>query len=138
MGTAEVLDPMTYSTAFRFYTDGGLAPRLIIGPLKRVNLGITFDAQRIIGAGDPHMAYDNFGGPTVIFDVRPNQATEFMARPAQGANMAFIAGTGVTPEPWLKLTRAGNTFTAYWSEDGSNWQFVGSTNVSIRDVSDRT
>src|SRR4051812_22151410 len=53
--TADALDAMTYSTAFRFYSDGGLASRLVIGPLKRVNLGITFDAQRVIGAGDPHM-----------------------------------------------------------------------------------
>ena len=53
--TADILDPMTYSLNFRFYNEGGIASRLVIGPLKRVNLGITFDAQGVIGSQDPHM-----------------------------------------------------------------------------------
>src|SRR5262249_16436311 len=45
--TADILDPLTYATAFRFYNEGGLMSRLVIGPLKRVNLGISFDGQRV-------------------------------------------------------------------------------------------
>lgn len=63
--TADILDPMTFSTAFRFYNEGGIASRLVIGPLKRVNLGITGDAQRVIGSREPHMIR-----PSVFFKLR--------------------------------------------------------------------
>jgi hypothetical protein len=63
--TAEVLDPMTYATTFRFYSDGGLTSRFLLAPLKRVNLGIALDAQRVIGAGDPHIIQ-----PSVYFKVK--------------------------------------------------------------------
>lgn len=32
----------------------------------------------------------------------------------------------IDPPQWLKLTRSGNTFTAYYSSDGSSWTPVGS------------
>lgn len=32
---------------------------------------------------------------------------------------------------WLKLTRAGDTFTGYASEDGTNWQMVGTLTVDL-------
>lgn len=77
--TAEVLEPMTYSTNFRFYNDGGLASRLIIGPLKRVNLGISFDAQRMVGSGDPHMIR-----PSLYFKLKALDATDFFPALAVG------------------------------------------------------
>lgn len=63
--TADILDPATFSTAFRFYSEGGITSRLVMGPFKRVNLGISFDAQRVIGAGEPHMVT-----PAVFFKLR--------------------------------------------------------------------
>jgi hypothetical protein len=77
--TADILDPMTYATTFRFYDDGGLASRLVIGPLKRVNLGITFDAQRLLGAGDPHMT-----APKVYFKLKMFDGTDFLPALAVG------------------------------------------------------
>lgn len=63
--TAEILDPATYAVHFRFYRQGGIMSRLILGPLKRVNLGVSFDAQRVIGDDDPHMIR-----PSVFFKLR--------------------------------------------------------------------
>jgi len=77
--TAEVLDPMTYSTNFRFYTQGGLVSRLLIGPLKRVNLGISFDVQRFIGAGDPHMIR-----PSVYFKLKAYDGNDYLPALALG------------------------------------------------------
>ncbi len=77
--TADVLDPMTYATTFRFYTEGGLTSRFILGPLKRVNLGISFDAQRVIGAGDPHMKR-----PDVFFKVRALDGGDYFPTVALG------------------------------------------------------
>jgi hypothetical protein len=79
--TADILDPMTYSTNFRFYSDGGIASRLLIGPLKRVNLGITFDAQQVIGSGDPHLVR-----PSVYFKLRAFDGTDVLPALAIGYN----------------------------------------------------
>lgn len=77
--TADILDPYTYATTFRFYNEGGIASRLIIGPLKRVNLGITFDGQRIIGSDDPHMVR-----PSVYFKLRAFDGTDVLPALALG------------------------------------------------------
>jgi len=53
--TADVLDPKTFSTSFRFYSEGGITSRLVLGPFKRLNVGFSLDAQRLIGGNDPHM-----------------------------------------------------------------------------------
>ena len=53
--TADILDPKTFSTDFRFYSEGGIVSRLILGPFKRLNLGFSLDAQHVIGGEDPHM-----------------------------------------------------------------------------------
>ncbi len=84
--TADILDPMTYATAFRFYNEGGLMSRLVIGPLKRVNLGISFDAQRVIGAGDPHMVR-----PAVYFKLRFFDGSDILPAMALGYdNQGFL------------------------------------------------
>ncbi len=77
--TAEILDPMTYSTNFRFYNEGGITSRLVIGPLKRVNLGISFDAQRVIGSGDPHMIR-----PSIYFKLRVYDGSDILPAFALG------------------------------------------------------
>lgn len=71
------------------------------------------------------------GQVAVILDARPNGVIEFMARSASGGAMQFIAGSASAFPMWLKLRREGNQFTGYMSTDGSAWQFVGSTTVSI-------
>jgi hypothetical protein len=73
---------------------------------------------------------DNFGA-TVILDVRPNGVIEFMARPATGSAMVFVAGSAMAFPGWLKVVRQGNQFTGYMSADGNAWQVVGMTTVSM-------
>jgi PKD repeat protein len=36
-----------------------------------------------------------------------------------------------SPNEWLKLTRAGDTFTAWYATDGSTWHLIGSTTVTM-------
>jgi hypothetical protein len=71
------------------------------------------------------------GNATVILDVRPNGLIEFMARPVNGAPMAFIAGAAASFPVWLKLQRTGDQFTGSISQDGQTWQVVGSTTVRM-------
>src|SRR5689334_10877868 len=77
--TADILDPMTFSTMFRFYSEGGMVGRFLLGPIKMVNLGISFDAQRVIGGGDPHMIT-----PSVFFKVKPYDGSDYLPAIALG------------------------------------------------------
>jgi len=63
--TADVLDASTFATTFRFYNEGGIVSRLVFGPFRRLNLGISFDAQRVVGSQDPHLIR-----PSVFFKLR--------------------------------------------------------------------
>ncbi len=71
------------------------------------------------------------GGMTVLLDVKPGGGLEFMARSSTGGSMAFIAGPAGSVTIWLKLTRTGNTFSAFSSPDGVTWTGVGTTTVAM-------
>ncbi len=57
--------------------------------------------------------------------------------PGNGLDMQYTfngnvyGGTYTFPNVWLKVSRAGNTFTAYKSTDGTSWTTVGSTTVTM-------
>lgn len=62
--------------------------------------------------------------------------------PGYGAQMTYRGGTGTsttqlgllagwTAPKWVRLTRAGSTFTGYVSADGVNWTQVGSITVTL-------
>ena len=61
----------------------------------------------------------------VILDLRPSGDVEFMTRAATGGDTSYIGGAAQVA--WLKLTRAGSTFTGYVSTNGSTWTAVAST-----------
>ena len=71
--TADVLDAGTYATTFRFYNQGGVMSRLLLGPFRRVNLGVSFDVQRMIGSGNPHMAT-----PAIYVKIRAFDGTDIL------------------------------------------------------------
>jgi hypothetical protein len=59
-----------------------------------------------------------------------NQLVEFNRRTTPDATPDATASSTATPRdiidpPWLRLTRRGNTFTAYRSPDGQSWTRVG-------------
>lgn len=57
----------------------------------------------------------------------------FQARTSVGAAVSELGGvTGLPSTAWLKLTRARNNFTAYYSTDGNNWNQIGNpTSVTM-------
>jgi len=77
--TADVLDAATYATTFRFYREGGLVSRLLIGPFRRVNLGLSLDAQHVIGGGEPDATT-----PDVFFKLRFFDGTDILPALALG------------------------------------------------------
>ena len=67
----------------------------------------------------------------VILDVKPDGGVEFMARPANGGDMSFVAGSTTTFPVWLRLTRTGDQFVGEISSDGMSWTPVGSVTVAM-------
>ncbi|HEY5909593.1 MAG TPA: hypothetical protein VJA21_03205, partial [Verrucomicrobiae bacterium] len=52
----------------------------------------------------------------------------FQWRTSAGASCYYqivVGGGTLTPPLWLKLTRSGNTFAAFWSTNGTDWPQVG-------------
>jgi regulation of enolase protein 1 (concanavalin A-like superfamily)/phosphatidylserine/phosphatidylglycerophosphate/cardiolipin synthase-like enzyme len=68
---------------------------------------------------------------SVILDVRPGGAIEFMTRSSNGGSTAYLGGATQAPPAWLRLARTGSTFTASVSSDGSSWTVVGTTTASL-------
>lgn len=84
--TPEIIDPGTYALNFRFYSEGGVTSRILIGPMKRVNLGISFDVQHFTGHDDPHMIR-----PSVFFKLRFFDGTDKLPALAIGyENQGYI------------------------------------------------
>jgi regulation of enolase protein 1 (concanavalin A-like superfamily) len=71
------------------------------------------------------------GSKHVMAIVSPGKGVAVQYRGATGGTSANAAlAPGTAPE-WLRLTRSGNTFTAFASEDGSSWRTLGTTTVTM-------
>jgi outer membrane protein assembly factor BamB/regulation of enolase protein 1 (concanavalin A-like superfamily) len=72
-------------------------------------------------AGIMMRATNDPGSPYFGLFVTPANGTVIQCRTAQGNGTSQVTGMTSTTPTYLKVTRAGNTFTAYTSTDGINW-----------------
>jgi hypothetical protein len=61
-----------------------------------------------------------------LVSLNPVGGTRFIYRTTPGGNSGAASGRDAARPHWLKLTRAGNRFTAYQSANGSTWTRIGS------------
>ncbi len=111
--TADILDPKTFSTTFRFYSQGGITSRLVLGPFRRFNIGISLDAQRVIGGDDPHLI-----------------------RPSLFAKLRFFDGTDILPALAIGYDNQGYLYqesTRDFLQKEKGLYFVGSHEIFIPD-----
>ncbi|MEO6437384.1 MAG: fibronectin type III domain-containing protein, partial [Tepidisphaeraceae bacterium] len=68
-----------------------------------------------------------------IVKARPgSEGYRFTYRPTAGAtSIGTGSGAVAYPNTWLRLVRAGNTFTGYRSVDGVTWNVVGAVNLAL-------
>lgn len=63
--------------------------------------------------------------PFALMGVTTGRGLQFTRRATAGAASVSVAGpSGVAPK-WVRVTRVGDTFTAYWSADNITWTQVG-------------
>ena len=72
-----------------------------------------------------------YGTKTVIVDVRPNGAIEFMARSTDGGSMTYLGGATTTFPVTLSLQRVGDSFSAMYITLGQPWKVIGTTQVHM-------
>ncbi len=64
--------------------------------------------------------------------VSPASGILFTRRTSTGGTTAVTASTGKTAPYWVRLTRTGNVFKAFYSPDGSTWiQFGSNRTISM-------
>jgi len=68
--TAEILDYGSYNVNFRLFSEGGVLSRLNFGVFKVVNLGFSWEIQKLIGAQNPSVA-----PPSLYLKIRPFSGT---------------------------------------------------------------
>jgi len=67
-----------------------------------------------------------------IFGSPPTVGFQFQARNGTGTNATQVTYDSTQTVPrWYKLVRAGNTFSAYSSSNGSTWTSEGSQTISM-------
>lgn len=71
------------------------------------------------------------GSANVTIVATAGQGVSFQWRSAAGGSSSFSQHSGVSAPVWLKLVRAGSSFTGYYSTDGSNWVEVSSQFVTM-------
>ena len=65
------------------------------------------------------------GSAHAMVNVTPSAGVEFIRRTTNGGGTTADATAGLIAPHWVRLTRAGNTFTALQSADGVTWTQVG-------------
>jgi len=63
--------------------------------------------------------------------VTPSSGISFQWRSITGGSTSSTAGPSVTTPYWIRLIRSGNTFTGYYSADGTNWTAINSTSITM-------
>ena len=75
---------------------------------------------------------DNDMSVSMVLGSTGWRVAEMGSRTAAGANTTWVTGNQYTWTPaWFRLSRSGNTFTAYASDDGSTWFTVGTSTVAM-------
>jgi subtilisin family serine protease/regulation of enolase protein 1 (concanavalin A-like superfamily) len=66
-----------------------------------------------------------------MMDLKPGGGGEFVRRTVTGGTTSASTRIGIAPPYWVKLVRAGNTFTGYVSPDGVAWSQVGTSTIAM-------
>lgn len=59
-----------------------------------------------------------------FISLNPEKAIKFQYRGGTGNSTQKAENRGFYPPHWMRLTRVGNTYTAYHSEDGVTWSLI--------------
>jgi regulation of enolase protein 1 (concanavalin A-like superfamily) len=73
----------------------------------------------------------NAGSTHALALVSAGKGVKFQRRPTTGGDSLSTSGTLATAPHWVKLTRVGDLFSAYESDDGSTWSLIGTETIPM-------
>jgi regulation of enolase protein 1 (concanavalin A-like superfamily) len=73
----------------------------------------------------------NAGSAHAFMLVSAGKGAAFQRRDVTDGTSVNTAGSASTAPHWVRLTRSGNTFTAYESSDGTSWTRVGTDTIPM-------
>jgi regulation of enolase protein 1 (concanavalin A-like superfamily) len=73
----------------------------------------------------------NAGSAHAFMLVSAGKGAAFQRRDVTGGTSMSTAGSASRAPHWVRLTRSGNTFTAYESSDGTSWTQVGTDTIPM-------
>jgi hypothetical protein len=82
-------------------------------------------------AGVMFRASTDPGAPNYALVVSPAQGIKVQLRKTLSGNTTKLANPAGTTPAYLKITRSGNTFTAYTSADGMTWTLIPGSSVTV-------
>ena len=71
------------------------------------------------------------GSKHAMIVVSPSSGISFQRRTATSGTSTSTTTTGITAPRWVRITRAGNTLTTYYSSNGTTWTTLGSDTVTM-------
>ena len=101
--------------------DGSIVARVTSSSYSSTQAGVMIRETLNPGAADASVYYSS-------------SHSYMQDRPTTGASVVYPGspyGVGAALPDWLKLVRAGSTFTGFASSDGINWTQLGSTTVAM-------
>lgn len=67
------------------------------------------------------------GSTEAVAIVNPGGGVQFIWRSATGGSASATSSVGVSFPIWLKVTRSGNSFSGYYSSNGTTWTQMGTS-----------
>jgi regulation of enolase protein 1 (concanavalin A-like superfamily) len=69
--------------------------------------------------------------PQAMMVLTPGNGLAFQRRTETGGSSSHTSGGWAQSPVWVRLSRNGNVFSAYFSGDGQNWQLVGTETINM-------
>jgi regulation of enolase protein 1 (concanavalin A-like superfamily) len=66
-----------------------------------------------------------------MVDLTPSAGVEFVWRTTTGGSAASAVVSGITAPNWVRVTRSGNTFTGYYSTNGTTWTALATNTITM-------
>ncbi|HZR23279.1 MAG TPA: BACON domain-containing carbohydrate-binding protein [Vicinamibacterales bacterium] len=71
------------------------------------------------------------GAANAFMFISTTKGVQFQTRPSTGAATTAVLGPIKTAPYWVRVDRAGSTFTGYYSKDGITWTQLGTTTMTM-------
>src|SRR6185436_19811461 len=69
--------------------------------------------------------------PNAVAQVTAGNGMIFQRRDTRGGQSASFMGFGGAAPQWIRVVRAGNTLSGYFSANGTTWTLMGNYNVPM-------